>query len=279
MTIISYFSEMKWGSYSLTALYISILSGIAVALQYDSAHPFYSSVTLDSLIPFGWFWRSLHFYSSQLFLLFSGVHLWAVVQNRSLNSLSMSRYVMLTASIPVTILLLFTGYILRGDITGESAGIIAQNIIEAIPFLGGILNDVLLNITRKDMQNVYVNHLTGLGVLWLVLVWDHIRRYPTGLLRHGLLIFFITGLSLALKAPMEISQPGNLVIKGPWFFLGVQELLRFIQPFWAGVVIPLLFIAALALIRLENIWGKRAIYFACSWLFLYGGITIYSLIY
>ncbi len=271
-------ADMKWGAYSLVALYLSIFSGIIVGLQYDSAHPFYSSVAIDALIPFGSFWRSLHFYSSQIFFLFSGVHLWAVITNRSITRLKLSTYVILTCSIPVALLLLFTGYVLRGDVTGESAGIIAQNIVQAVPLIGELLNDLLFDITRKGMQNIYVNHLIGLGILWLILVWDHIRRYPTGFLRHGLLIFFIVGLSTAFSAPMDISKPGDLVIKGPWFFLGVQELLRFIDPFWAGVVIPLLLIVALSMIRLEGLWGKRAVIFTSLWLVLYGGLTVYSLV-
>lgn len=278
MSIIKKFYEAKWGEYSLVALYISILSGIVIALKYDPAHPFYSSAAIDSLIPFGWFMRSLHFYSSQIFFIFSGLHLWAVIKNRTVFRFSLPRYVMLVASIPTTILLLFTGYVLRGDSTGESAGVIAQNIILSIPLLGGLLNDLLFNITKEGVQNIYVNHLIGLVVLWVVLVWDHIRRYPTGFLRHGFLIFLIMGLSLALKAPMDIDKPGALMISGPWFFLGIQELLRFIQPFWSGVVIPLMLVVALALIRLDNVWGKRAVYFVCSWLVLYGGITVYSLV-
>ncbi|MFP3982338.1 MAG: cytochrome b N-terminal domain-containing protein [Desulfurivibrionaceae bacterium] len=278
MLIIRNLDKVKWGEYSLVALYISILSGIVVALKYDPAHPFYSSVAIDSLIPFGRFLRSLHFYSSQIFFVFSGFHLWAVIKNRTVFRLSLPRYVMLVASIPVTILLLFTGYILRGDSTGESAGVIAENIVLSIPLLGGLLNELLFNITKEGIQNVYVNHLIGLVVLWVVLVWDHIRRYPTGFLKHGLLIFLVMGLSLVLKAPMDIDKPGELMISGPWFFLGIQELLRFIHPFWSGVVIPLMLVAALAMIRLEDIWGKRAVYFVCSWLVLYGGITVYLLV-
>ncbi|MGM0680772.1 MAG: hypothetical protein ACQES8_00900 [Thermodesulfobacteriota bacterium] len=180
MFIIRRLSEIRWGEYSLVALYVSIFSGIVVALQYDSVHPFYSSVALDSLIPFGWFWRSLHFYSSQVFFLFSGFHLWAVICNQSVLKLSLSKYIMLSGTLPVALLLLFTGYILRGDTTGEFAGIIAENVTLSIPLLGGILNDFLFDITKKGMQNVYVNHLIGLVVLWLILAWDHIRRYPTG---------------------------------------------------------------------------------------------------
>ncbi|MEW6518261.1 MAG: cytochrome b N-terminal domain-containing protein [Thermodesulfobacteriota bacterium] len=268
--------ETKWGAMSLVALYVSILSGVVLALQYDEAHPFYSAASLDLLIPFGSFWRSLHFYSSQVFFLLSLVHLAAILDGQG-NRLSPGRWVWLIASVPLALLLLFTGYVLRGDATGESAGLIAENICLSIPLFGSMLNSLLFAVTEEGMKRVYANHVIGLGVLWVIFTWDHLRRYRVGLSEHSWFILGIFVFSLLFQAPMEPMQMGVFHIAGPWFFLGLQELLRYMQPFVAGVMVPLAFMISLALLQTSHGWGKSARLFAGSWLLLYTGITLVAL--
>ena len=64
-----YLLSYRWGGHSLAALYVSVLSGVVLAWQYDLSEPYYSSGTLELVTPFGSFWRSCHFYSSQAFFL------------------------------------------------------------------------------------------------------------------------------------------------------------------------------------------------------------------
>ena len=97
-------AETQWGALSLVALYISVVSGIVLALQYDFSNPFFSALSLDLLIPFGLYWRSLHFYSSQLFFLLSVVHLIAILVCSS-RRLSLNKWVWLMATFPVSLLL------------------------------------------------------------------------------------------------------------------------------------------------------------------------------
>jgi len=250
------FCEIKWGARGLILLYVSVVSGIILALQYDFANPFYSAVAQEALIPFGSFWRSLHFYSSQLFFLFCLVHLLAVIINGSIFKMAPLKWLVVLATLPLAVLLLFTGYVLRGDSTGESAGMIAEQIALAIPLAGDMVNNFLFAISAEGMKRVYANHLAGLAVLWLICAWDHLRRYRVMLADHGLLLVITVVLSVFLLAPMEVLSPGVLHIGGPWFFLGLQELLRVIDPFWAGVVLPLFLFVLLALVRLEGRVGR-----------------------
>jgi ubiquinol-cytochrome c reductase cytochrome b subunit len=274
MNVTEKMAEIKWGEKSLVSLYISVLSGIVVALQYDPGHPFYSSLSFDMLIPYGAFWRSLHFYSSQLFFLFSAVHIWAVIYNGTYLRLSMTKWLFLIGTIPAAVLLLFTGYVLRADITGESAGVIAEQLSLTIPVIGNLLNSILFAVAEEGVKRVYANHLIGLGVIWGILVWDHVRRFRVNIAQQGILLLLTFGIALLWNAPMEPMLPGVTHISGPWFFLGIQELLRYIQPLWAGVVFPTVFIVAIAMIRLENHWQKIAVFFCCGWLVFYCGVTV-----
>lgn len=268
-----WFSTIRWGEKSFIALYLSLFSGVVVALQYDSAAPFYSANTIELLIPFGEFWRSLHFYASQLFFLCFLCH-FAVIVTAGSPAIPYAKWVLLVASLPVTVLLLFTGYVLRADATGEAAGVIAENIMLSIPMVGEWFNALLFSIARDGLVRVYANHLVGLGLLWLVLCWDHVRRYRVSFRQHGGFTVALLLFCLLVKAPLEPYRLGVFHIAGPWFFLGLQEMLRVIHPFWAGVFFPLLFLAALLLVPLDATWRRWALWFAGLWLAFYGVLTV-----
>ena len=268
--------ETKWGALSLVALYVSILSGVVLALQYDAAHPFYSVSSLDLLIPFGIFWRSLHFYSSQIFFLLAAVHLVVILYGPG-ERLSLKKWLWLIAGMPVALLLLFTGYVLRADATGESAGLIAENICLSIPVIGNMFNSLLFAVVEEGMKRVYANHVIGLVVLWVIFTWDHLRRYRVSVAEHDWFVLGILTFALIVPAPMEPTRMGVFHIAGPWFFLGLQELLRYLPSFVAGVMVPMVFMVSLGFLQKNHDWGGSARVFAGIWLILYGGITLVAL--
>ncbi|MGV1098802.1 cytochrome b N-terminal domain-containing protein [Thiovibrio sp. JS02] len=275
MDIRNFITETRWGAKSLVALYVSVLSGVVVALQYDPATPFFSTSTLEVLVPFGRFWRACHFYSSQLFFLCLVLHVFAVVLAKQDAGLKRARWLLLIGSLPLSLLLLFSGYVLRADATGEAAGVIAENITLAIPYLGNLFNSLLFAIDAEGMKRVYANHLIGLGVFWGICCWDHLRRYRVRMRSHGLWIAAMIFFSFLVAAPMEPARLGVFHIQGPWFFLGLQELLRYIQPFWAGVVFPSLLIAALAAVVIPS-WRGRALLVVSGWCGLYLILSVIS---
>ncbi len=233
-----------WGSTSLLLLLVSVASGVVVGLQYDPAAPFYSAASLDLVVPFGGFWRSLHFYSSQLFFLFVVAHFTVITADLD-HSVDLRRWALLVLSLVVTVLLLFTGYVLRGDVTGEMAGRIAEHILEAVPVIGAGLDDFLFAVSTAGLKKVLCNHFAGLPLAWLLLSWDHVRRYTVHPARHPTLLFGLLLFAAAVPAPLETAGPAAAHVKGPWFFLGVQELLRWVAPFWGGIVYPAILVLAL----------------------------------
>lgn len=237
------FTDQKWGAWAVIMLLLSIGSGIIVALQYDYATPWYSTTAIDLLAPYGRFFRALHFYSSQLFFFFSIFHFLAIYQKA--KRYQIGEWLQLTASLPVILLLLFTGYVLRGDATGNAAGRIAENLLVAIPLVGESLNSILFALGDSGLRKVYVQHIIGFDLLLLTLLWRHLHIYRVSLYRHPALLTGICAFSMLVAAPLEPEQPGAKYLAGPWFFLGLQELLRYLPPFIAGIVVPLLFICAL----------------------------------
>lgn len=262
----------KWGSWCLVSLYISILSGIIVGLQYDPAEPFFSVTSMDLLVPYGAYFRSLHFYSSQAFFLFAVIHFIAVWDKS--ESLSLPKWTYLVLTLPTALILLFTGYVLRGDNTGFSAGMIAEAILHTIPVVGTLLDEMLFSISEIGMTRVYVHHVISLDFLLLVLAWDHLRRYRVRITDHLAFICIVLCFSIFVAAPLEPEKLGTTYISGPWFFLGLQELLRYLPPLLAGVIIPLALLIAVAYCKRDHRYILLTVLFIAGWLLAYLVLTL-----
>ena len=99
------------------------------------------------------------------------------------------------------------------------------------------------------------------------------------LLTVGLVVW-----SVVLKAPLE--EPANTAVapnpsKAPWYFLGLQEMLVYFDPWMAGVVLPGLIILGLMAIPYIDTNPKGNGYYTFSerkseiWLFLFGFVVLW----
>jgi hypothetical protein len=82
---------------------------------------------------------------------------------------------------------------------------------------------------------------------------DKVNVWPHLLIREAVAAFamfaFVTLFSIFVNAPLRELANSNLTpnpSKAPWYFLGLQELLRYFHPMVAGVTIPGLGLVALA---------------------------------
>jgi hypothetical protein len=91
--------------------------------------------------------------------------------------------------------------------------------------------------------------------------------------------------SIVLKAPLE--EPANTSVapnpsKAPWYFLGLQEMLVYFDPWMAGVVLPGLIIVGLMAIPYIDTNKKGNGYYTYKerkteiWLFMFGFIILWS---
>nr|WP_320011735.1 cytochrome b N-terminal domain-containing protein [uncultured Desulfobulbus sp.] len=270
---LNWIRRYTWGGASLISLFLSILSGMVIGLQYDPTDPWYSTSTIELIAPYGSFWRALHYFSSQAFFLFLIAHLVVVLWKNEANY-SRAAWIRLCATLPSGLLLLFTGYVLRGDATGEAAGAIAEHICLSVPWIGNQINELFFDLADSGLRKVYIHHVIGLVVLGGIAAWPHLRRYTARWRNHLLLVLVTITVSVLVPAPMEPARFGLLFIAGPWFFLGLQELLRYWPPFLAGVVTPLIpVILLLWLPRAAR--GRRWVYGVIGiWLVVYAGLTL-----
>ena len=266
------------GELSLAALLVSLASGFVVAYQYEVAEPFTSSVAIEAAMPFGDFFRSLHFWSSQAFLLLLLWHTWKSLAHLTRLSTSASgrRYwLILSSTIFLAIFVLFSGYILRYDQTGRDACTIAEHLIKAIPVAGNVLNSFLIARDSEGLNRVYAVHFLFTATLWGLGTWYHSRKV---LLRKDAFLTVLVPVilfSAIVHAPIDLPESNVAIVKGPWFFLGIQELLRHIPPLWAGVIFPAIPLVLLTFLPYAK---KRAAWYTLigGWMTVYGALTMIS---
>jgi len=228
----------KMGALTVSALFWALLSGVIVAYQYEVFQPFVSTVAMNTLLPFGEFFRSLHYWSAQVFLVSLLWHTWERLGDAASYAQRLTRWAVLSGTVAMGVLALFTGYVLKWDATGRAAGHIAENLLLSIPGLGAPLNRFLVAISEDGLMRVYAAHIGLSLALWWLGTWFHTKRVGFTY-KDGLVVLFMCFLlSVFVQAPLEQGSLEPAIIKGPWFFLGVQELLKYLPPFWAGIVLP-----------------------------------------
>ncbi len=122
-------------------------------------------------------------------------------------------------NVPITMLLLFTGFFLWLGL--RQAAINDERIEKGEPLLEGSPDDKVL--VWPDL--VYIEFMVACLCTVALIVW-----------------------AILLPAPLE--EPANPAIapnpaKAPWYFLGLQEMLVYFDPWLAGVVFPTLIIVGL----------------------------------
>lgn len=264
--------RVEMGALTASALFWAIFSGVVVAYQYEVFSPFVSTVAMNALIPFGSFFRSFHYWSAQVFFL--GL-LWHTIERLS-NAVAykdrLGRWAALVATVLMALLGLFTGYVLKWDATGRAAGHIAENLLLSIPVFGMQLNRLLVAVSEDGLMRVYAAHIgLSLGLWWLG-TWFHTRRVTFTYKDAYVILFLCAVLSIFVTAPLEQSSLEPHIIKGPWFFLGIQELLKYIPPFWAGIVFPSVPILCLGLLPVTHL-RRRCLVMMVVWCVFYGMAT------
>ena len=97
-----------------------------------------------------------------------------------------------------------------------------------------------------------------------------------------LILFTAALLAWSILIPAPIEEPGALArtpnpSKAPWYFLGLQELLRYISPFVAGILVPISLVIALIYLRKGQRLFRPLLVVTCSWLTIYLVLSVVAL--
>jgi quinol-cytochrome oxidoreductase complex cytochrome b subunit len=269
-----------------TAVFLALVVGATGILEmfYYVPTPDQAALSVQTiayLVPFGGLVRNLHYWSAQLLVLVSAVHLLRVVFTGAYAPPRRFNYLLGLALLILSVLLDFTGYVLRWDQGIQWALVVGTNLIKTIPWLGTTLFRLVSGGTDLGVSTLirfYTWHIFALALVFVVVtVWHifHVRRdggiavppaalridherIPRGeLVRRELLAALLTAAALLVLSafgPAPIAPPiANLSApiaeaRAPWFFLWVQQILRWGDPFWLGVLVPVAILVILGLI-------------------------------
>lgn len=237
--------------------------------------------TLTFLVPFGALVRNLHYWSAQLLVIITVIHLLRVLLTGAYGRPRRFNYLLGLALLVMVVLLDFTGYVLRWDEGIHWALVTGTNLVRTIPWIGDAIYTILVGGSQPGPATLirfYGWHTYGLVIMAAVLLIWHIfrvrrdgglalpppalRRDPTRITRFELIRREVLAMLLAaaglillstyVPAPLGAPLSANSTISGsahaPWFFLWVQEMLKFGNPFLLGVLVPLILLVLLALI-------------------------------
>lgn len=253
MNISSYLPRL-----GLASLILCIASGIILVFYYRPMGDVFQNVEeITTLVPYGWFFRQLHYAAGQLFVILMLIHTLDHLLKKRYRAYSVLQWVFLIVSLCICFFTLFTGFILKGDKEGLFAGQIFMNILKTIPIVGDPLSRLFVVNGKGFFFLPYLYHCFFLPILIIYLIRDHIRAWfpdPKFL--------FLTTIGLFLYAlfvsPFVDIPPDAPVgtVKGPWFFLGIQTLLRSMPAVLAGLIIPGGFLLCLFLLPIAGRGAK-----------------------
>ncbi len=239
-----------WVSWGLAASFLlAVVSGLLASYPFHEAFPLISTVGIETVLPFGSFLRAFHFYTGQLTFLLLVWHLVEALLNHAERRRPLWRWSLLVSTFPLVTLALFTGYIVRGDQTGLAAGQIAEHLALRLPLIGFVLNRLLFAVAEEGVHRAFMAHIyLSVGVLVISGLW-HFRLRAVRL--EDLAVWATLAAAVSLVLPVSLEAPSfETLIKGPWFFLGIQELLRHLPPWLAGLVFPSIPVLSLVFFRL-----------------------------
>ena len=267
----------------------------ASSLAYQDIKDLSFAVTL------GGFFRNLHRWAAHLMVIIVILHMVRVFLTGAYKPPREYNWVVGVLLLVMTLFLSYTGYLLPWDQLALWAVTVGAQMAANSPMLGNegpfrlpfitTANDArfcLIGgtiIGDATLIRVYVLHCIAVPFIFCIFLCVHLWRvrkdsfskqtgvkvdvWPHLVSRELLAAMLITVIlfvwSMVLNAPLEAEANLNITpnpSKAPWYFLGLQELLVYFDPWIAGVLLPTIIIIGLCAIPYVDTNPKGVGYWA-----------------
>ncbi len=259
---------------TLGLFFVATLSGFIVIFAYHPSYAFESVQKISYLIPFGLFFRKLHYFSSETFTIFLLFHIAIELSKKKINIDSFSWNYSI-AGVILVIILMFSGFVLKGDLSASAAAQVAFNLIKDTPVLKTFLP--LIKDNTVFYYKFFIWHILFLPLFLTYAIYKHIKFFQIKAL------YFSIAIGISILAMMIFTMPKDIVLsakvknlESPWFFMGAENLLsNSFSPFFVNMILFIPFI----LLVLHYYTKKKTIvkFLLTFWLLAYSYISVFSL--
>lgn len=241
------------GELSFACLLVAVVTGVPLAVPFDIGRPYDSLAVMLLVNPAGGFFRNLHYWSAQLFLVLAVAHAWDHLRRRTETRPRRGVWARAVLTLPLGGFLLLSGFMLKGDAESQQAVRILSALLEQLPIAGRTLAALVLGV-GESRQLLYIHHVATASLLTWLFVAEHARSLWPRMVTVMEMVAATTALSLALSPSLH--EGLHPVLKGPWYFLGVQEALH-----WAArpvIVVALGLVPLVLLLLLPRLSARAA---------------------
>ncbi len=228
-----------YGQISLALLLICLLSGVLLAIPFDVGKPYESVKTMLLLNPYASFIRNVHFWSAQLFLVFTMVHIWDYFSLKEKFISKAGIWLRLSLGILMIFMAMLTGFLLKADADSLQAFRILETLTNEVPFTGYLLSRSFLG-KEGDLQVVYIHHIATLSIFIAIISFEHSRK--TWPIMSSFIFTMITVVVISYFFTAPLHDGINPSVKGPWYFVGFQEILHWLSSTSISLLLIALFV-------------------------------------
>ena len=263
-----------FGVLAMASFLVAVVTGVLLTIPFDAHAPADSVQLLEIENPAARLLRGMHAWSGHLLLILTLLHALETLLRGAEVLLGRGVWLRVVASVPALLLVMITGFMLKGDAEGQLARQLLEGLLLRLPLVGEQAAASLLG-RAPDLQLPYVHHAATATLLCWVVMVEHARRlWPDAASTVGLVLACLV---MAAVAPPALHDGLDPVVKGPWYFVGLQEALHWTaRPgwFWLAAALAL---GLLAVLRdLPGYWRPRTRRVLVALLVIYALLSIWA---
>lgn len=220
-------AKFTFGAYATATFLICAFSGLVLIIPYEVSNPYLSISHFLLSNPGATFFRNLHYWSAQFFFVLTLLHIWDHLKKRSHRKIKATVWLRLSFGVLILFFAMIGGFILKGDVDSQQAWRILNSLISALPFWGETIAYALLGPDSQTLLIPYIHHIVTFTAILFFILFEHVRTIWPRPLPYIYSLLLLSILSVVLNAPLHNNI--NPVVKGPWYFVGFQEILHWMS--------------------------------------------------